>query len=185
MSKRFIKQISNFFVANFLLAILIHLRYCYMMSITKYCVTCGVEKPENSFPKDRNVCRACKTQSKELSASANYETYLTQLFINSRSKAASGQRDHIRDFSITKEDVLDLWAQQNGRCAISGVILTHHKDGTGAKDFNASLDRIYNNKGYTKNNVHLVCYRVNLLKHTLPNDMFYWWIKTICQHSCD
>ena len=155
------------------------------MTDQKVCSSCGVEKEVSEFPNERNVCRPCKQMGKEHLASGSYKVYLTQLFINSRSKASGGQRDHIRDFSITKEDVIDLWEKQNGRCAVSGVFLTHHKDGTGTKEFNASLDRITNSKGYTKNNVHLVCYRVNIMKHVLSEDMFYWWIKTIHDFSCD
>lgn len=155
------------------------------MTDNKTCTSCGLIKKNKEFPSDRNVCKYCKTHGKEMAASASYEAYLNQLFINSRSKVAGTQREQQRDFCITKQDVLDLWASQKGRCAISGVYLTHHKDGSGTKDFNASLDRITNTKGYTKNNVHLVCYRVNIMKHTLSGDMFYWWIKTIHDFSCD
>jgi hypothetical protein len=155
------------------------------MKNQKQCISCGIEKNAKEFPSARNMCKACKSHNKSVAASANYETYLSQLFINSRSKASGTQRDHIREFTITKKDVIDLWGAQKGRCAISGVYLTHHKDGTGTKEFNASLDRITNTKGYTKNNVHLVCYRVNIMKHTLSEDMFYWWVKTIHDFSCD
>ncbi len=155
------------------------------MPKTKQCISCGVEKEVSEFPNERNVCRPCKQMGKEHLASGSYKVYLTQLFINSRSKASGPQREHIREFTLTKQDVIDLWDCQKGRCAISGVYLTHHKDGTGTKEFNASLDRITNTKGYTKNNVHLVCYRVNIMKHVLSEDMFYWWIKTIHDFSCD
>lgn len=155
------------------------------MPKTKQCISCGKDKELKQFPSDRNMCKACKSHNKSLAASANYETYLGQLFINSRSKASGPQREHIREFTLTKQDVIDLWDCQKGRCAISGVYLTHHRDGTGTKEFNASLDRITNTKGYTKNNVHLVCYRVNIMKHVLSEDMFYWWIKTIHDFSCD
>ena len=68
---------------------------------------------------------------------------------------------------------------------MSGVYFTHHKDGSGNKEFNASIDRIDPGGNYTKNNVQLVAYRVNMLKHTLTEDMFYWWIKNIHDFSCD
>ena len=89
------------------------------------------------------------------------------------------------EFTITKEDVVGLWDKQEGRCAISGVFLTHHKDGSGTKEYNASIDRISGEKGYIYQNVQLVAYRINIMKHTLPEDMFYWWVKTIHDFSCD
>ena len=32
---------------------------------------------------------------------------------------------------------------------------------------------------YTIVNVQLVCHRVNLIKHTMPEDELYWWCKNI------
>jgi hypothetical protein len=49
-------------------------------------------------------------------------------------------------YDLTKEDVVDLWETQNGKCALSGVLMTHQRDGTYGdrkkKEFNASIDRI-------------------------------------------
>jgi len=72
-----------------------------------------------------------------------------------------------------------LWYKQEGRCALSGVHLTHHVDGRGVKEFNASVDRINNDVHYEPQNVQLVAYRINIMRHTLSEDMFWWWVKTI------
>lgn len=89
------------------------------------------------------------------------------------------------EWEITSEDLADLWEQQGGRCAISNLIMTHHRDGSGNKAFNASIDRINPEVGYLKQNVQLVCYTVNILKHNLSPDEFFFWIKSIYEHSCD
>ena len=47
------------------------------------------------------------------------------------------------------------------------------------------IDRINGEEGYTFHNIQLVCYRINIMKHTLSEDMFYWWVKTINDFSCD
>lgn len=61
--------------------------------------------------------------------------------------------------------------------------MTHQRDGAygdGKKrDFNASIDRINPAGPYCLDNVQLVASRVNTMKHTLSQDMFLWWIKTI------
>ena len=88
-------------------------------------------------------------------------------------------------WNITAEDLIELWEKQGGKCALSGAYLTHHRDGSGKKEYNASIDRIRPDLDYTPENIQLVCYRVNLLKHNLSEDMFYWWIKTIHDFSCD
>jgi hypothetical protein len=100
------------------------------------------------------------------------------------SKSKSRSRG-FTDYEVTAEYLAELWQRQDGRCAISGVVLTHHNDGSGAKDFNASIDRIDSQQGYTPGNVQLVALRVNLLKQSLSTDMLYWWVKTIYQYSCD
>ena len=66
-----------------------------------------------------------------------------------------------------------------------GVALTHHLDGSGAKEFNASIDHANNDQGYSRDNVRLVAYRINIMRHTLSTDMFWWWVKTIHDHSCE
>jgi hypothetical protein len=97
----------------------------------------------------------------------------------------SSKRRRITEYEITVDQLAELWELQDGRCAISGVVLTHHNDGTGIKDFNASIDRIDSTLGYVPGNVQLVAYRANVLKQSLSADMLYWWVKTIYQHSCD
>ena len=120
-----------------------------------------------------------------MSTSLSYEAFLQNIYVNARSKVRNKKRTREYVFSIEAADLIDLWVSQKGRCALSGVFLTHHKDGSGTKDFNASLDRISNNKDYTLDNIQLVAYRINLMKHTLSEDMFYWWVKTISDSSCD
>lgn len=155
---------------------------------TKPCTSCHQTLPIDQFELDlRNqtrtkVCSPCRRSSGRRARSLTYGSYLSNLV--SKSKHDSRRRG-IADFTITAKQLIDLWDRQEGRCAISGVILTHHSDGSGHKDFNASIDRIDSQQGYNLNNVQLVAYRVNLLKQTLSTDMLYWWVKTIYQHSCD
>ena len=99
-------------------------------------------------------------------------------------KPAKSKRRGIKEFTITAEDLISLYREQEGRCVVSGVILTHHKDGHGNKEFNISIDRIDNTLGYTLDNVRLVAYRLNMMRGGLTNDMFYWWVRTINDFTC-
>jgi len=63
--------------------------------------------------------------------------------------------------------------------------MTHHRDGSGHKDFNASVDRINPRIGYTVDNIRLVCYAVNIMKHKMDEGEFYFWIKSVYEKSCD
>jgi len=84
---------------------------------------------------------------------------------------------------LTTEDVVDLWEMQDGKCALSGVLMTHQRDGTYGdrkkKEFNASIDRINPQGPYVRENVQLLAARVNTMKHTLGEDMFMWWVRNI------
>ena len=157
------------------------------MSEKRTCVKCGVEKSVTSFRANEGkriikTCQECLELRKRRRHSGSSSSYLANLI--HQSKHHRGKIQKIA-YNLTLEDLENIWKEQEGRCALSGVFLTHHKDGGGTKEFNASIDRIDPNGSYTKNNVQLVAYRVNMLKHTLSEDMFYWWVKNIHDFSCD
>ncbi len=78
---------------------------------------------------------------------------------------------------------MDLWNTQQGKCAKTGITMTHLK-GSGKVDTNVSVDRIDNNiKEYNKDNIQLVCYRYNIMKHEMDEPSLAFWCKTILQHG--
>jgi hypothetical protein len=68
--------------------------------------------------------------------------------------------DHPR---FTKQDILDLWEECDGRCAVSGLEFTDDRVSTGNTKwpFAPSLDRIDPEDGYLKVNGRLVMAVVN------------------------
>ena len=76
--------------------------------------------------------------------SAGYDQYLRRLC--SKLKYS---RKETHEWCLEPEDLIDIWEAQAGKCAISGVNMTHHIDGGGHKEFNASIDRINSDQGYT------------------------------------
>jgi hypothetical protein len=157
------------------------------MSDKRTCAKCGVEKTLDAFRANEGkrtikTCQDCLELRKRRRHSSSPAAYLANLI--NQSKYHRNKLQEI-EYKLTSEDLEKIWEEQEGRCALSGVYLTHHRDGDGAKEFNASIDRIDPNGSYTKNNVQLVAYRVNFLKHTLSEDMLYWWVKNIHDFSCD
>jgi hypothetical protein len=69
----------------------------------------------------------------------------------------------------------DLFHAQHGRCALTGLPFDLRKVGTGQarRPFAPSLDRIEGDKGYTKDNVRLVCQAVNFALNRFGEDIFY------------
>lgn len=67
------------------------------------------------------------------------------------------------EFNITKEYIWNIYENQNGKCALSGLLIEF-----GTKDAHeiktASLDRIDNSKGYIEGNVWWVDKKINQMK---------------------
>lgn len=78
----------------------------------------------------------------------------------------SKERQWAADLSI--ERLWELYEQQRGRCALSGVILT----GQPLTAFSLSIDRIDSSKGYSAGNIQLVCLSVNMGKLHHDGELF-------------
>ena len=154
---------------------------------SRVCTSCNKVKLLSQFEhfKEgfvRGVCQQCVTLQRSRKTSATPESYLRVL--NGQLKSQRVKQGI--EYALTTEDVIDMWEMQDGKCALSGMLMTHQRDGTYGdrkkKDFNASIDRVNPNGPYVRENVQLVAARVNTMKHTLGEDMFIWWIKNIYEH---
>ena len=73
------------------------------------------------------------------------------------------------DFTLTIDDVVDIYNKQKGLCSLTGWPVSWSTSGW---DHTASLDRIDNAKGYTSDNVHIVHKRVNMARGMLELEEF-------------
>jgi hypothetical protein len=72
-------------------------------------------------------------------------------------------------WELTPEIVNELYIEQNGLCALSGLSISWSSVGW---DHTASIDRIDNNIGYTIDNIQLVHKKINMMRGVLPVDEF-------------
>jgi len=87
-------------------------------------------------------------------------------------------------FAIDADDVLEMFFAQKGLCALSGVKMTIMAGTRGAPAWTAfSIDRIHCNRNYTRDNCHLVCAVVNLMRRDLDCDQFLKWCARIAINS--
>ena len=151
---------------------------------SRICTSCNKTKLLSQFEtfkegQVRGICQQCVTLQRARKTSATPESYLRVL--NTQLKSQRVKQGV--DYELTTEDLIDLWEIQDGKCALSGVLMTHQRDGTYGdrkqKDFNASIDRVNPQGPYVRENVQLVSARINTMKHTLSEDMFIWWVKNI------
>jgi len=144
----------------------------------RICERCKKNLPKKDFEGQRSICRPCGLSVANISKSSSPYRYLNHLWSQLK---YSREKEEGMVFEITSEDLHDLWNKQGGRCALSGVIMTWHKghkDGE-KRNMNVSIDRIDPDLQYLLTNIQLVCWRVNLIKHTMTEDELYWWCKYI------
>lgn len=82
-------------------------------------------------------------------------------------KALAGARRRSKRCTITLDDLFTLWDRQDGRCAVSGIEFHDeaYPKALVKRPFAPSLDRINPDKGYTPDNVRLVCVSANFARN--------------------
>ena len=89
-----------------------------------------------------------------------------------------------REFTITIEEVYNLWIKQNKKCALSGLDINFKNLNQNTYDLicTASLDRINSKKGYTLDNVQLVHKDINMMKKEYNQEYFIEMCKLVTDH---
>ncbi len=119
-------------------------------------------------------CKACCKDGNERSKAKKYSTFEgripTFLLSCKRSAASRGQ-----EFSLTRQDFLDMWAAQEGLCVYTG----YQMDLQANTLYSVSVERIDSSKGYVPENTVLCCNAVNRMKSDLRADDFYDFCKAV------
>ena len=84
---------------------------------------------------------------------------------------------------INREDCIRILEQQQGRCALSGELLTCKLEKGSRTRTNASLDRKDINGGYAPSNIQLVCSVLNSFRNNTPLDEFVGWCKKVADYD--
>lgn len=83
-------------------------------------------------------------------------------------------------WELTHEQLLNLYNKQNGKCALTGEVLTFStKNSLG----NVSLDRITSSLGYCETNVQLVTKKINMAKHLLEQTEFIEMCRKVAYYN--
>jgi hypothetical protein len=70
---------------------------------------------------------------------------------------------------ISISELMEIWRNQKGRCALSGIEMTWIGGGGKPTATSLSLDRINQKKGYVSGNVRLLCFSVNSFRGRLTD----------------
>ena len=150
-----------------------------------FCNKCKKWRPVSKFSIDRSslhgnrggLCTECKDCQRE-----RYYKERQKLFENDDlalryklQQALKGTKRRSREKNIYNDLTLDyimyLWEKQSGKCALTGMQMTY-KFYEGRVNSNVSIDRIDSTKGYSKDNVQLVCMAANQMKNDLSMTEF-------------
>ena len=87
-----------------------------------------------------------------------------------------------REFSITIQDMWELFLKQNKCCALSGIPLQFQSEAR-LRDGTASLDRIDSSKDYIKGNLQWVHKNINKMKSDFEQNNFIKLCKAVAQYQ--
>lgn len=154
---------------------------------TKKCLDCKSTYPITDFytytrRKDGYVfyaprCKRCENLNHRKRFDLSPEKRATILFHSSKN---TSKRKGI-PFSLTKEDILNQYKFQNGKCYYTGIPLSSISNDPNKM----SIDRKDSALGYTKENIVISSWHVNIMKRTYSEEEFLELCKTIHEFSAN
>ena len=150
---------------------------------TVSCITCQKEFVQNHHS-HKYCAKACKRKAYQENGgvestarqykliSGNWEKYFARLCSRS-----------FRRELLSKHDCVALLVAQDYKCALTGVELTCNLSVGNICKTNASIDRIEPTKGYTLDNVQLVCSVINKFRINTSIEEFVDWCKKVSDHA--
>ena len=163
------------------------------MEENKYmCSECKLYKCEHEFfhvknNKYRNgisyMCKECKkkVRKEKVKNLSDIESFLNTMKVRLHDARNRAKRKNLY-FDLTLDDLIDLWIQQDGKCALTNFQMTY-KYVCNKYKYSVSLDRIDPNKGYIKSNIQLVCHSANMMKGIFSEDELLTFCKAIINNK--
>ena len=146
------------------------------MTYTKHCPICnalqtyGRKGHLDDAIRGNWKCKSCSSHDNNFKGKYNLIPY-TWFNIKKKCGISRGY-----DWTITIEDIWNLYEAQEGVCALSGIPITWANKGLTAT---ASIDRIDSTEGYVLENIQLVHKDVNFMKQRFEQDYFINMCKAI------
>lgn len=158
--------------------------------IYKLCTKCKKYKPMTSkfFPRRNNVkcgygshCKDCEKERKKIKRATqeinDRDRFLSRLLSGCKTRTLKNNIP----FDLTKEQLIELFEKQNGKCALSNLEMqTVIK--AGKNPFNVSIDRIKPGRAYSLSNIRLVCNSINTMRSNLSDEEFLSFCKAVVDY---
>lgn len=130
------------------------------------------------------MCKRCRTEIKSrVRDHPNFTSSLYEYFCRLLSSTRGGAATRSILVHVDVDDVLELYFDQDGKCAMSGVEMMVQRKAPRFKDpLAASIDRIDSDGRYERTNIQLVCARVNIMKGDMHHNDMIDWCQRILKH---
>lgn len=138
---------------------------------TEQILAFGKKRLLESIPKrGYKVIHTSYDDSKKIS----HDWYQHVIALNERVGDSRKRADKLGlDYNITLHDIVEIWIEQAGKCALTGVELDYQGGSLWDKNpIRASIDRIDSSLGYVQGNVRLLCHWANNAKSTYDDKLF-------------
>jgi hypothetical protein len=151
-----------------------------------HCWNCNTMKNRRNFPYRKQYalnkekrCKNCNYKNGIYRRNNRDRYQFTHQMVKSCEQCAIRRKDSGRDecgnFNIDTDFIIQLGEIQNNRCTYSNRELEWGIN----TDNKCSIDRIDSDKGYTQDNVQLVCFMVNKAKSDMTHEGFLQFIQEI------
>lgn len=155
---------------------------------SKICPKCEKERDSSKFDSDKSnqdglqtYCKKCRDEQRKNRLNT-FNEFMTKLFKDLKDNAKSRNIP----VEITLANIKELYEQQNHKCALTGDIMTYETweridDQHIINKRNISVDRLDHDKGYTKDNIQLVCMIINIWKTYLSQEELITIAKNVAE----
>lgn len=110
----------------------------------------------------------CQSNFRQKEKYTDYKKKIYEMYAGAKSRS---KRDN-RDFDITLGFLEELWDQTNGHCYLSGRKFVWGPGPDRISKDAPTIDRIDSSKGYTKGNIRLITYQLNIAINKYGLDSF-------------
>jgi len=128
------------------------------------------------------VCKSCKKLAYERRRKNRRGENLKKAILERWHGAKDRAKKKNLPFSISRDFVENLWVEQEGKCAISGIEMTYTMF-SGRVPTNLSIDQISPNKGYTEGNIQLVCSAINQMKNDMSEEELFMFCLRVVENA--
>lgn len=146
--------------------------------IYKLCTKCKKYICRQGYSRE---CKDCEKERKKIKRATqeinDRDRFLSRLLSGCKTRALKNNIP----FDLTKEQLIELFEKQNGKCALSNLEMqTVIK--AGKNPFNVSIDRIKPGRAYSLSNIRLVCNSINTMRSNLSDEEFLSFCKAVVDY---